>query len=112
MIGCIAFSKLINFAVTKKSIRFPTFLTFRHFFLPVLFFGDDIRVVRKLEHKRTVTSISLAEERQILKEINVVKKTKMKVEEFIKAENEVQSMKVRTILCSVSLSGVFWLLNF
>jgi len=48
---------------------------------------------KKLEHKRTVTSISLAEERQILKEINVVKKTKMKVEEFIKAENEVQSMK-------------------
>ena len=52
----------------------------------------------KLEHKRTVTSISLAEERQILKEMNAVKKAKIKVEEFNKEEHEVQSMKVRRIL--------------
>ncbi len=67
----------------------------------------------KLEHKRTVTSISLAEERQILKEINAVKKTKIKVEEFNKEEHEVQSMKVRRILeffvRFVSSSAVVWL---
>jgi len=46
-----------------------------------------------LEHKRTVTSISLAEERQILKEINGIKKAKIQAENFNKMEEEIQVMK-------------------
>jgi len=46
-----------------------------------------------LEHKRTVTSISLAEERQILKEINGIKKAKIQAEDFNKMEEEIQVMK-------------------
>lgn len=46
-----------------------------------------------LEQERTVTSISLAEERQILKQINGVKKAKTKVTEYKKMEDEVQFLK-------------------
>ena len=41
-----------------------------------------------------MTSISLAEERQILKQINGIKKTKIQIEEYDKMEDDVQSMKV------------------
>jgi hypothetical protein len=48
-----------------------------------------------LERKRTSTSIPLAEERQILYEINGIKKTKSKVEEYHSMEKQVQETKVR-----------------
>ena len=63
-------------------------------------FSYFVLFVRALEHKRTVTSISLAEERQILKEINGIKKSKTKVEDFNKMEEEIQVMKVRSALFS------------
>lgn len=69
-----------------------------------LIFRDDfsylVVFVRALEHKRTVTSISLAEERQILKEINGIKKAKIQAEDFNKMEEEIQVMKVRSALFS------------
>jgi len=60
-------------------------------------------VIRALEYKRTVTSIPLAEERQILKEIHGIKRTKVQVEEYNKMENQIQSMKVRIQYSTVFL---------
>jgi len=54
---------------------------------------------KALEYERTIISLSLAEEREILKQINDTKKTKIQVEDFNKKEDEVQFIKKqRTIL--------------
>jgi len=60
-----------------------------------------------LEHKRTVTSISLAEERQILKQINGIKKTKTQVEEYNKMEDEVQFIKNKLSILRENLDETF-----
>jgi hypothetical protein len=49
---------------------------------------------RALERKRTITSVSNAEERQILKEISGIKRTKLQVEEYNKMDEQVQLVKV------------------
>ena len=51
-----------------------------------------------LERKRTITSIPLSEERQILKQINGIKKSKTQVEEYNAYDKTVQGTKV----CNVS----------
>jgi hypothetical protein len=47
-----------------------------------------------LERNRTINSISLAEERQILKEIAAVKRGMVQVEEYNTLEKQVQEVKV------------------
>jgi uncharacterized coiled-coil DUF342 family protein len=47
-----------------------------------------------LERKRTITSVPLAEERQILKEISKIKKSKLEVEVFLAHDKAVQETKV------------------
>lgn len=47
-----------------------------------------------LERKRTITSIPLAEERQILKEIAAVKRSKSQVDEYHEMEKHIQDVKV------------------
>ena len=63
----------------------------------------SFHIIRALEHKRTITSVSLAEERQILKEINSLKRTKLQVEEYNKMDEQAQSMKVRMINYNLAL---------
>ena len=48
-----------------------------------------------LERKRTITSVSLQEERQILKQINGTKKVITQVEEYNAYDKSVQDTKVR-----------------
>jgi uncharacterized coiled-coil DUF342 family protein len=47
-----------------------------------------------LERKRTITSVSIAEERQILKEIKVIQKSKTAVDEYNAYDKQVQETKV------------------
>jgi uncharacterized coiled-coil DUF342 family protein len=47
-----------------------------------------------LERKRTINSVSLAEERQILKEIAGIKRNKTHVDEYFSLEKQVQDLKV------------------
>ena len=47
-----------------------------------------------LERKRTITSISLSEEKQILKQIAGIKKTKTQVEEYNVHNKSIQDLKV------------------
>ena len=63
----------------------------------------SFNIIRALEHKRTITSVSLAEERQILKEINSLKRTKLQVEEYNKMDEQAQSMKVSMINYNLAL---------
>eukprot|EP00980_Cylindrotheca_fusiformis_P002553 scaffold603_cov118-Cylindrotheca_fusiformis.AAC.5 len=49
--------------------------------------------IDSLERERTITSISLAEERQILKEINFVKKSQSQIEEYDALEKQIQEKK-------------------
>lgn len=62
---------------------------------------------KALEHKRTITSIALAEERQILKEIKGIKRTKVQVEEYNKMEDQVQSMKKQLNIVRDNLHETF-----
>jgi len=62
---------------------------------------------KALEHKRTVTSISLAEERQILKEIHGIKKAKIQVEDYNKMEYEIQLMKKQLTILRERLNETF-----
>jgi hypothetical protein len=48
-----------------------------------------------LERERTITSISLAEEREILKQINFVKKSELQIEEYNAIEKQIQEKRVR-----------------
>jgi hypothetical protein len=48
-----------------------------------------------LERKRTITSVSLAEERQILKEIAGIKRSKMQVDEYNAMDKQMQDIRVR-----------------
>jgi uncharacterized coiled-coil DUF342 family protein len=57
--------------------------------LPLLF-----SICRALERKRTITSVSIAEERQILKEIKVIQKSKTAVDEYNAYDKQVQETKV------------------
>jgi hypothetical protein len=50
-----------------------------------------------LERERTITSVSLAEERRILKEIHNMGKSKTQVEEYLNMEKQVQEKKVRVV---------------
>ena len=50
--------------------------------------------IRALERTRTITSVSLSEERQILKEISSIKRIKPQVEEYNKMDEKVQVVKV------------------
>lgn len=52
-------------------------------------------VCSKLERKRTINSMSLAQERLILKEIASVQKGKVKVEEYNTVDKQIQEIKVR-----------------
>ncbi|KAG7355708.1 KH domain containing protein [Nitzschia inconspicua] len=49
--------------------------------------------IEALERKRTINSVTLAEERQILKEIAAVKRIKLQVEEYHKLERQAQDLK-------------------
>lgn len=49
--------------------------------------------MRDLEKKRTTTSMSLTDERQILKQINTIQKTKTQVEEYQAMDQRVQEIK-------------------
>lgn len=60
-------------------------------YLSVYFFTITIRA---LERTRTITSVSLSEERQILKEISSIKRIKPQVEEYNKMDEKVQVVKV------------------
>lgn len=51
--------------------------------------------ISSLEHKRTITSVSLAEERQILKEIDIVKKSKTQLEEYHAILKRVEDTKIK-----------------
>lgn len=62
--------------------------------LNILFVCLIFTINRALERKRTVTSVSLAEERQILKEISSIKRIKPQVEEYNKMDEQVQVVKV------------------
>jgi hypothetical protein len=48
-----------------------------------------------LERERTITSIPLAEELEILKQINFAKKSKLQLEEYNAIEKQIQEKKVR-----------------
>ena len=50
---------------------------------------------RELEKQRTITSMPLAEERQILKEINYTKKQKLQLDEYNAIDKEIQEKRVR-----------------
>jgi len=62
---------------------------------------------KALERKRTVTSVSLAEERQILKEISIIKRIKPQVEEFNKMDEQVQVVKKQLNVLRDSLNETF-----
>lgn len=47
-----------------------------------------------LERERTITSIPLAEERQILKEINSVKKSQLQIAEYDAIEKQIEEKRV------------------
>jgi uncharacterized coiled-coil DUF342 family protein len=53
-----------------------------------------LKILSALERKRTITSVPLAEERQILKEISKIKKSKLEVEAFLAHDKAVQETKV------------------
>jgi hypothetical protein len=48
-----------------------------------------------LERERTITSIPLAEELAILKQINIVKKSKLQIDECNAIEKQIQEKRVR-----------------
>lgn len=60
-----------------------------------------------LEHERTVTSISLAEERQILKQIHSIKRAKTQIVDYNKIEDEVQVMKKQLTSLREGLNDTF-----
>jgi len=53
-----------------------------------------------LETKRTITSVSLAEERFILKQIAVTHKNKQHVQDYQALDQQIQSVKVRNKIWS------------
>ena len=63
--------------------------------------------IRNLEHQRTTTSISLQQEKEILRQINGIKKSKLTVNEYHAMEKQVQDTKVRQ---KKSLSGSLFIL--
>ena len=70
--------------------------------LPILIPHTSSISPRSLEHKRTITSVSLAEERQILKEIDIVKKSKTQLEEYHAILKRVEDTKVRKMtVCEI-----------
>lgn len=62
---------------------------------------------KTLEHERTVTSIALAEERQILKEIKGITRLKKEVEEYDAKEVEINLLKGKLDLLRDELSDLF-----
>ena len=65
---------------------------------------------RELEKQRTITSMPLAEERQILKEINYTKKQKLQLDEYNAIDKEIQEKRgyVVVVFWSSKLSCVWF----
>jgi len=62
---------------------------------------------KALERARTITSVSLSEERQILKEISSIKRIKPQVEEYNKMDEKVQVVKKQLNVLRDSLNETF-----
>jgi hypothetical protein len=76
---------------------------FVRFLLCSILFSHLISFSSALERKRTIKSIPLAEERQILKEISVIKKSKAIVEEYRSYDKTIQETKVCNVDSESSL---------
>lgn len=62
-------------------------LTARFYFLSFLF------LYRELERQRTINSMSLADEKKILKEINSIQKVKSQIEAYLAVEKQVEGIR-------------------
>lgn len=58
---------------------------------------------RDLEKQRTITSMPLAEERQILRDISYAKKQKLRIDEYNAIDKQLQEKRVRMCIAWSSL---------
>lgn len=56
---------------------------------------SNFRRYRELEKQRTITSMPLAEEREILKQINYTRKQKLHLDEYNAIDKQIQEKRVR-----------------